>query len=211
MLILERINTFYNTAWSQLVTFTFALLALVGGLIPLLISYYQNKQFKREQDALKKDINTEVVRVKGELIVDLEKKIEDNEKNWLEKLEELQKKYEKQFSIAEGRAFHVQAGSSVDEKRYRLACEDYVISAKSYIKGEDELNLQRALNAIINTCLPNVTAKELEDNSDLSDGLETLLSALKEADINGRYTDRIKAIRTAMNNARKKDDVPGKK
>lgn len=202
LLILEKVHSFYNTAWSQLVTYTLGLLAFVGGLIPLLIHYHQNKQFKREQETLKREIGNEVLKARDELLAGLKGQFESEEKKFVEKLKGLQENFEKKICTAEGRAFHIQGGNNIDEKRYKSALQDFVAAARGYLKGEDELNLQRALLVITDTCLPKVAAKEIEDNPDLVNEIEKLLGALKAADVNGRYTDTIRKIKKGLQKAR---------
>src|SRR2546429_5366367 len=69
--ILEKINTFYSAAWTQLVVYTTILLAIVGGLIPLLINYYQNRKFKIEQETLKREQQNSLAHLKQEMLSSL--------------------------------------------------------------------------------------------------------------------------------------------
>ena len=56
--ILASVQAFYSTAWSQLVVYTTALLALVGILVPVLSQWYQRKSAavdKKELEGLLRD------------------------------------------------------------------------------------------------------------------------------------------------------------
>ena len=52
--ILEKVNAFYIGAFDQLIILTVSVLAFCGVLVPILISTYQNKQLKLQQEALER-------------------------------------------------------------------------------------------------------------------------------------------------------------
>lgn len=72
LIVLEKLNQFYSSSFSQLVNMTIGLLAFVGVIIPVLIGLYQNKQFKQEQSHILKALEES----KLELIRHIESEVE---------------------------------------------------------------------------------------------------------------------------------------
>ena len=50
--VVESVNSFYSNAFSQLMTLTIAILAIIGVLMPLILQHIQSRSFRIEQKSL---------------------------------------------------------------------------------------------------------------------------------------------------------------
>ena len=69
--IIEKVDSFYNNAWSKLIIVVSIMGAIVGVFIPLMIQWYQNKTIKSSEEKLTNKLKEEVTKLKNELNNDL--------------------------------------------------------------------------------------------------------------------------------------------
>lgn len=201
--ILEKVNAFYSGAFSQLVTFTIGLLALVGVLIPIAIAAYQNRQLKHDQRSLSDKISHDLASAKRELSEQLEKDVttRDDELRLLiaSVKSEVAKEIQKTHELAIAGTLHLQALSNY-EKEPQLAAVDCLDAISSYAAGGDERNLQ-AVITIFTKCIEKVTSETFK-LYDFDEHARTATDALTALAANGRYTENIRSIRTGVEEAR---------
>ena len=109
--ILEKVDLFYNNAWNKLIIFTTILLTIVGVVIPIIINWWQNRNLKLREKALKEDLkdffNDELSKLKKEMETSIKEQFK----------EEIGKSKENQEEIKnslQGTFFHLQA--NIDRK-----------------------------------------------------------------------------------------------
>ena len=73
--ILEKLNTFYSGAFTQLITYTVGILAFIGIVIPFAIATFQNKQLKKDQTSLSNQIANELIAAKEEMKREIEEQM----------------------------------------------------------------------------------------------------------------------------------------
>ena len=201
--ILEKVNAFYVGAFSQLVTFTVGLLALVGVLIPIGIASYQNRQMKRDQKVLTERIENELNAVRVALSEQIAKDISEKEAAIKLLIDEAKKEISHQLEkideLAIARSFHLQAIS-----HYRTSpasgASDCLASVRAYAKGGDEQNL-RAIISIWGECIENVTEEDFKV-FDLAEDSQKTIEALTELNGNGRYVEDIRSIKRGIEEAK---------
>ena len=197
--ILEKINNFYSSAYSQLIIFTTGLLAFVGGLIPFAISFYQNKQFKREQSLLKEEMKMELDILYEDLQKRVSELVEKTNENLAKKVAEQEKELLKKIAKTEGGTFHIQGTSLAKDKDYTNASMSYCTAIIEYIKGEDELNLQRVISSILDQCFPFMNKTHF--TADLIETMESAINDLVSFNVNDRYTDKLSLFKKAKEDA----------
>jgi len=198
LIILEKLNSFYSNAWSQLVIYTTTLFLVIGILIPLLVQFYQRKIQKVEKEEIRKTIAGDLKKIKEELYSAIDA-------NLKQKTDYLEKK----IASSEGKSFHILGKNYAEQNLYHLALDNFTTAASFYLKGEDETNLRRALTAICTNCLPYITKNELlSSQRKLKRDLENLVEKLKEENINGRYADSIDNIECGIELAEKREPSP---
>jgi hypothetical protein len=74
--IVDKVNSFYSGAFTQLITLTVAVLAFSGIILPVLIQLIQSRTFRSEQKNLESQISKQLSAVKTELLDEVEKKFE---------------------------------------------------------------------------------------------------------------------------------------
>lgn len=67
LVIVEKINSFYSSAFSQLITITVAMLAFVGIIVPILYYLYQQRLFKIEVSSIEAKMEDKLDEIKNEL------------------------------------------------------------------------------------------------------------------------------------------------
>ena len=63
--IVDKVNSFYSGAFTQLITLTVAVLAFAGIILPILIQIIQSRTFRSEQESLKAHIDEQLKAVKS--------------------------------------------------------------------------------------------------------------------------------------------------
>jgi hypothetical protein len=98
----------------------------------------------------------------------------------------------------------LQGAQSLESKTYMLAILDYCDAASSLIKGEDEANGQKALNQLIDECLPNIRKTDFNGTIAFESSLNDLIVFLKSQNDNGRYSNYIEKIERGIKKAKMK-------
>ena len=166
--ITNNINSLYSNALSQLTSYTMGVVALVGVLIPALVTFIQWRSLKAEKENLEKHIAEEITKAKlairDDLETELKQLVESVESSMLCRFEEKSRYLEKKLECADAATFHLQGNSQLDNKYYQLAARDYCFATERYLRGDDELNGQRTLDSLIQNCLPYINKVEYEDD-----------------------------------------------
>lgn len=190
--LINKVDSFYNSAWIKLIVSGSLALAVIGLLVPYLIQWYQKKNLKISEELLKRDIEKQSLKLKSELLNDINKTLE-------EKIQEFERKLEKMQASTYARAHHLQANSQSNDGHFLEAYADYCYSAQEYLFCEDFDNLNIVLKIIFNDCLPELSLEEINDVK-ISDGydLELLLENVKGKDVNGTFGGIIGQIRLKL-------------
>ncbi|MFD0939361.1 hypothetical protein [Pedobacter boryungensis] len=80
--LINKVDTFYNNAWTKLAVTVTLLFIIVGIVVPLIIQWYQKKQLKLSEDRLLADISVKT----SESLIQLEKNIDAKSAQSLEQL-----------------------------------------------------------------------------------------------------------------------------
>jgi hypothetical protein len=190
--LINKVDSFYNSAWDKLIVSGSLALAVIGLLVPYLIQWYQKKNLKISEELLKRDIENQSLKLKSELLDDINKTLE-------EKIQEFETKLEKMQASTYARAHHLQANLQTDNGDFLGAYADYYYSAQEYLLCEDFVNLNIVLKIILNDCLPELSVEEINDVK-ISDGydLEFLLENVKAKDVNGTFVSIVSQIRLKL-------------
>jgi hypothetical protein len=129
--ILEQVNAFYSTAFSQLVTITLIILGFGGVVLPLILQNMQIRSFRVERDNLKVQIKTEIEKeIKYKLEQESKKVIQQN----AQELSGLFDSVERRLNRYDLDLINLKINTSVKEEAYEhvvgYACEMINISKK---------------------------------------------------------------------------------
>lgn len=207
--ILERVNTFYSNAFSQLITFTVGLLAVVGVLIPIAIAAYQNRQLKHDQksllDKIENDLKTAKLSLSEQLAKDLVLRDEAMKTAIEDARSEMSKELKKIDSLASARSMHLQA-LSTQSANPGSSASDALNAAELYAQAGDERNLRAAL-VVWNSCIGKVSADHVRDY-EIELYATGALKALETLNGGGRYHEDIRAIKHGLEEAKKRSKQP---
>lgn len=196
--ILEKVNAFYSGAFAQLVTITIAIVAVSGVMLPILIQIIQSRTFRNEQKALEAKIDNEVSEKGTQLQTVVEEKFAAAKAEFDEALmkatADLKQKLSEQIVVARAGTFHIQAASEFEKQQLAFAARDFAIAGKMYFQGNDEMNGHRTLRALIDECLPTLSANDLETVPQVERETTKLVKLLRERNKRGAFEDSINNI-----------------
>lgn len=197
--ILKSVDEFYNSAWNKLIIFTSILVAVVGVIIPILLTWWQNRTLKIREDAIQKELNSSLTITIKNIEEKLTNRINEEFDNKIEKI-----KSEMNQEVANIRAgtFHLQGNNNLKEKLYKLAIIDFFTAGENYLEGKDLLNLGR-INNLIKNNLGKLSKEELEEleseNSEPSD----YINKLEDSNENEVFTDLIRELKMSITKIKK--------
>jgi len=206
--ILQAVKTFYESAFSQLLTLTAIILGFGGVILPVLLQFIQSRTFRVETSHLESQVTAMINLAKDELKIELEKKFiletERLQKNFMSQIDVMNLKMQKQTAVAQAGTFFLQAANAIRLGNFDHAARDYAHSAKLAFEGEDDQNGQRALNALLEKCMSHLNSQSFEIISELDPEIDNLLETLKSRNQNGRFKDSISGITVSRNQAKKR-------
>lgn len=183
--IIDKVDSFYNNAWTKLIVFGSILFALVGIFVPLLIQWFQKRTLKLSEENLKTTLKTELL---TELTSTIEQKFKDNE----EKLRVLN-------ASANAKILYSQAKFSLERNSYKGALGEIVTASNFSLECSDFKTLQELLDFLLNSCLPNLSIEEINDlkTANVCD-LHNFLEVLTSKDDRAMFQNKIGEIKVKL-------------
>jgi hypothetical protein len=182
--ILERVNAFYTASFTQLVTFTGAVLALVGVILPITIALQQSRTLKRDQASLERTIQTELKRAEDHLLAKINAAIEESHKTNQEVVasvrEDMKKEISKLRQLAYGTAQHVQAETAALNRDFRRCFKEAVEAGYHYAKSGDENNIS-AIFSLTDSSLPFLDKEYFEEDPEINRFVERFTKSIRDA------------------------------
>jgi uncharacterized membrane protein YgaE (UPF0421/DUF939 family) len=206
--LINRVASFYDVAWSQLLWFIGVAGAIVGVLVPLAVQFYQRRLFKTEEAAIKNELAQHLDKLKEELRAEIKGHLTETLTQELahfdKKLGEKEAALERQASALKGGIYLVQGNTIRTRGTSLLATKSFVTAAGSFMDAEDQRNLQKVLN-LTAECLQKVTKAELARFPDIEGSLNSLLDRLRNEDQDGRYANFRESISRELRAAKQRD------
>lgn len=187
--LINKVDSFYNSAWDKLIIVGSVSFAVIGVLVPFIIQWYQKKTLKISEELLKKEIEHQALKIKEDMLGEIEKTLEERVGIFENKIVELN-------ASTTAKTFHLQGNGQLEGNFFLGALEDYIIAAQNYIVCGEYANLQTVLSIIHDNCIPRLTQEEINDLKITSDcDLELLLNNLTAKDDKGTFRQIIRNIR----------------
>jgi hypothetical protein len=190
--LINKVDSFYNSAWDKLILVGTVAFGVIGILIPFVIQWYQKKTLKISEELLKKDLENQILKLKSELLDEINITLEERIKIFEEKIEKLN-------ASTNAKTFHLQGNGQLGDGYISAALSDYIISAEGYLFCEDYSNLQVVLGLILESCLPTLSYEEIGDlklshNCDF----ESLLDDITNKNENGIFSKTLRDIKLKL-------------
>lgn len=207
--LIEKINTLYSGALSQLtmlytetmnqlIMITVSVLAIVGVIIPALVSWLQSRQINREQKLLKTEIDNQIQIALQELrtqhaletakkSMEIQALLDESKQNFAKELERIE-------TGSSAKTLHLQAQHFLTNKVYAEAATCAFSAMTLYVGCSDESNLRR-VSIVAKSALEKIDSKTFQDRVDLEQQIESAIKAISSINSNGRYEDLIDEIR----------------
>lgn len=201
--ILEKLNSLYSGAFSQLIAYTVGVFSLVGLFVPLSIASFQNRQLRRDHTALSAHIEAEMDAARTLLSEEIGKQLKEAEQRMHELLSETRKdidaEIKKMDGLAMARSLHLQARSSANEWP-GSALYDCFSAIPLYVAAKDERNLRATLGSI-ELVISRVRSEDFQMH-ELDKAFGNAIDALKTLNETGRYEEDIDKLRMGMTKAK---------
>ncbi len=203
--ILTKVDEFYNSAWTRLMAFSAFFVTVVSVILPLLISWInqknQQKIFDTKSQEILDKITFETSKSRAEIETQLENSLELMVQEKTLKLEEL---IEERSSRAIGGIYQVQANVLHGKHDHREALISCLGAIKNHMLSNDEFNLQKMLDLSL-ISLETLSKKDFEEPDGLSRKIEDVISKLKRYNTNGRYSSNIQDLESAFIKSKRQD------
>lgn len=194
----DKMHAFYTQAFSNLMSITFGIIAFVGVVLPIVVSLIQNRQLKRENDNLRRELKLEIETIASGEIENLEKLLDDKaraiDSRIEEKLMELNKKLSTSTAESRGSIFHLQGNSGVSNGDYGEATISYAVALSAYLLAKNLGDARVVANLLHSTCLPEIDKETFADSPRIKTFIEAAIKDLKASNQDGRHTDLIEKI-----------------
>ncbi len=204
--ILESVDSFYAQSFGQLITIAGLLLAFAGFLMPVLITFLQQRFFKLENGKIKFDIEKELTLKHEKRVEEIEQEFDKREVKYEAMISDLEKRMEKETLAAIAGILHVQGNVNINSQQYSMATYSFLRASINNLISDKEMLLRITLDQLFLICFPNIYLQDFESNEDLKKEYSELLRLLEEANINGRYGNEIKKLKFMYSNANKRDN-----
>lgn len=209
---LQKVHEFYNDSFTSLQTLMLGLVGIIGVVLPLLISFYQNRRLRQETSSLKKEIavlvsaaaTSEFERLEERVREELDKSIKDAKRE----VAETRKKMEKALSRATGGVLHVQANAELRDGHHIAGARSLLGAVRSYVDAEDYLNLRAVCNTLTSIALERVSKFDFENDPDLDGLLSECIKRLETPEQIRYNADLLHSIKKAANAVKARVFVP---
>lgn len=196
-----------NSMYSNVIAYTVGLVAFVGILLPVAVSFFQNRQLKINHQALTDKIAMEMQEARNALIADLKNQLAIELSNFDKKASdiknELNENILKASSGLNAKAHHLQARVAISANDFTSACIDCLVAINDYSKAADEGNLQVVLSAILfPLVLPKLKQADFENDDKIESYFQEALASIGKINTNGRYNQNIQLLKTEFKTAK---------
>lgn len=211
--IINNLNSLYSGAMSQVITYTAIIIGVVGIIIPALSILFQWRSLRAEKKSLEKDIQEGIdnakASIRADLIAEMKEQISIEEKKLTSRMESKFEKLEQGIECSTASIFFLQGKLQLDANLHAEALKDYCVAARHFLTGGDYVNGQRALNMVINDCLPKINKVEYDE--DAEEAINTLSKFLEgdQINTNRQFHDRIDVLKKESKKAKLRE--PAKK
>jgi len=190
--IVTQVGTFYNHAWSMLITWGAILVFFVGGVLPVVYQLLIQKQQERNFDIKQKESFAVLKEYINELMKGIEKSIDDK---FDVKSKEINQETKKMNALSLGTSFHIQGNNNREKSRFKSAYTDYVAATGYYYDGDDYRNAAVTLFGLRRSIEKLKYTELLELGEIRGTSLSDLLKRLEGTESKGTFQDEIEEIR----------------
>jgi hypothetical protein len=196
-----------NSIYSNVIAYTFGLVAFVGILLPIAISLLQNRQLKNDHKALSDKISKEMQEAKNALITDLKNELAIEISKFDKKVSDIKIELNEEIhEISSGlhaKAHHSQARDAIEKNNFQTACIDCLAAVVGYCDAKDEPNLQVVLDVLlIPKVIPKLKQPDFDNNENVEIYFNKALAALEKINTNGRYSKNIQSLKVGLKTAK---------
>ncbi len=190
--LVEKVDNFYNNAWTKLIFIISIGFGVVGIVVPIFIQWFQKRSLKASEEILKKEIATKTKDIQEEISTNLKKEIEEKFKLYAKEIEVTRASANAKLYLAEGK---VKLSMNYHDK----ALSDFIMASENCLNSDNYPSLNDALKLIAEDCLPYLSMEEINDLKIRNDcDLHSFLDNLSKSDDKFYFRERIGEMRVTI-------------
>lgn len=170
--LLNKVDSFYQSAWSKLLLVGSFSLAIIGIIVPLIIQWYQRKIVIENINLLKNEM-------KSEFMQETEKQRITMDKLFQDKMNKIEEKIVRLKKSSSAQTLHIQGVHEFKQKQFPSAVKDFIRAAQLYSETKDDLNLKTILEALVESCQAGLKKEDISTLEQKGVQFEKLFEQLK--------------------------------
>lgn len=210
--ILEKVHAFYSNSFNQLIAVVAGGFAVVGVVVPLIVSLIQARHLRQDHAALTATIKQEIADARATIREELAGDVDAVRKEAAKQLDALRdsltEQVDKALDEANGAIYLLQSKLQEDRGWAGQALVSAMTSARKYINAGDENNLQASLNSVIRL-LGKIDETAFKGPLlEVPKAFTALMEALETVNQTGRYVRPMADMQVALDSARQRKQPP---
>jgi hypothetical protein len=205
--ILERVNSLYSAAFTQLIVYTVGVIAFVGVIVPLTLAWFQNRRLADEKAALESFLKSELAAARQDLVL-ADKNLREQTQAKVEELfraanQESQAEMHRVESLARGGLSHISATFYMKSEMYPMAIVHAAQAIASDALARDEGNMRAAANLLMEAFgkVDLSATQQIPDKVAMAGGVARAWASIASINENGRFNvevDRLQQIEAKL-------------
>lgn len=190
--LIDRVNSFYNSAWEKLILFGSIAIAIIGIAFPVILELLKKRQYRIDKQDLIKNLKEDL----DNTIDILSKETEKNINTKLSKVDNQLKLIEQKSKAG---IYFMQGRLSIDSGNRFQALPNFLTSLKSSMLCNDVANIISALQIIRVECLPFLSLEALDIlKGTYNMDIDSFLSEITSFDKTGVFSFEISQIKIIL-------------
>lgn len=184
--LLKSVDEFYNSAWNKLMVYSSVLIAIVGIIIPIILTWWQNRTLKIKEESIKMELEATYEQRFADLMTEMydfihlefEYRFED---------------FDNKVEASKGYSLHMLANNHFDANDITNGIISLCSAGSAFLKGNDFKNLL-LVNDNLEGYFENLEKSQIEEIGQLANQPNRFVTELIERNENNIFSDFILKI-----------------
>lgn len=200
--ILDKVDSFYSKSFNTLLLLITAMIGIVGGVIPFVISLYQARLIKKEninlQESISNEVDSRLSKLKEELRVENENRAIELKSNISDGMRKMEDKYNDEIKKLRaeslGKISNVIAGTFLINKVYRESAIFYFQAGLNYMTYKSHSDLKNVIKHLVKKVVPNLSPDD--SDVDVNERYKKFIDRLSLFNTESMYDDSIEELKS---------------
>ncbi len=155
--ILNKTDEFYNNAWSKLEWFIGIFAALIGGIIPIGLTFYREYQYRLNEAQLKAEFKEELLKLQEQITKEISAATVEMVRDSNDRIDsEIRNDMLSLTNTIDGKISYNEAQSAIRQENFVTAFRQTLIAMKSFVSTKEDtqiaLNMERLIKHFLDEC-----------------------------------------------------------